>query len=119
LGVSVTLVYIFNSTFGCHWTLVYTRIIKFKKNLILLQSILFISYFQTFILLNSILLLSILVKMSSGSSPSTSNPAVPIPTVINKNHAISFRELKKELKDIEKLSKEHLDIRSWASDLKF
>jgi len=119
LGVSVTLVYIFNSTFGCHWTLVYTRIIKFKKNLILLQSILFISYFQTFILLNSILLLSILVKMSSGSSPSTSNPSVPIPTVINKNHAISFRELKKELKDIEKLSKEHLDIRSWASDLKF
>ena len=119
MGVSVTLVYIFNSTFGCHWTLVYTRIINFKKNLILLQSILFISYFQTFILLNSILLLSILVKMSSGSSPSTSNPSVPIPTVINKNHAISFRELKKELKDIEKLSKEHLDIRSWASDLKF
>ena len=57
--------------------------------------------------------------MSSGSSPSTSNPSVPIPTVINKNHSISFRELKKELKDIEKLNKEHLDIRSWASDLKF
>jgi len=32
--------------------------------------------------------------------------------------AINFKELKKELKDIEKLSKDHLDIKSWASELK-
>ena len=30
---------------------------------------------------------------------------------------INFKELKKELKDIEKLNKEHLDIKSWASEL--
>eukprot|EP00833_Pecoramyces_ruminatium_P018412 jgi/Orpsp1_1/1192444/evm.model.d7180000093291.1 len=30
---------------------------------------------------------------------------------------ISFKDLKKELKDVEKLNKEHLDIKSWASDI--
>eukprot|EP00833_Pecoramyces_ruminatium_P009209 jgi/Orpsp1_1/1183241/evm.model.c7180000084386.1 len=30
---------------------------------------------------------------------------------------INFTELKKELKGIEKLSKDHLDIKSWASEL--
>ncbi|OUM62191.1 hypothetical protein PIROE2DRAFT_11597 [Piromyces sp. E2] len=30
---------------------------------------------------------------------------------------INFKDLKKELKDIEKLSKEHLDIKSWASEI--
>ncbi|OUM61337.1 hypothetical protein PIROE2DRAFT_12675 [Piromyces sp. E2] len=31
--------------------------------------------------------------------------------------SINFKDLKKELKDIEKLSKEHLDIKSWASEI--
>ena len=31
---------------------------------------------------------------------------------------IDFKELKKELKDIEKLSKENLDTKSWASEIK-
>ena len=31
---------------------------------------------------------------------------------------IDFKELKKQLKDIEKLSEENLDVNSWESDLK-
>ena len=31
---------------------------------------------------------------------------------------INFKELKKELKDIEKISKENLDIKSWESEIR-
>lgn len=50
------------------------------------------------------------------STPTTSS--LPSPVNINNPRAINFRELKKELKDIEKLNKENLDIKSWASELK-
>jgi len=36
---------------------------------------------------------------------------------MNEQEQISFKELKKELKDIEPLTKENLDIKSWASDI--
>ena len=36
---------------------------------------------------------------------------------MNQQEQINFRELKKELKEVEPLSKENLDIKSWASDL--
>ena len=50
---------------------------------------------------------------------SSSTPSIPSPLAINNNNQkINFRELKKELKDIEKLSKDNLDIKSWASELK-
>ena len=57
---------------------------------------------------------------SENTTPSSSStPSIPSPLAINNNnHRINFRELKKELKDIEKLSKENLDIKSWASELK-
>ena len=50
---------------------------------------------------------------------SSSTPSIPSPLAINNhNQKINFRELKKELKDIEKLSKDNLNIKSWASELK-
>ena len=49
----------------------------------------------------------------SAESPSTS-PSIPSPIAVN-NRVINFKELKKELKGIEKLSKDSLDIKSWAS----
>jgi len=36
---------------------------------------------------------------------------------MNQQEQISFKELKKELKDIESLTKENLDVKSWASDI--
>ena len=37
---------------------------------------------------------------------------------MSKETILSFKELKKELKDIVKLSKDNLDIKSWANELK-
>jgi len=57
---------------------------------------------------------------SDNTAPSSSSsPSIPSPLAINNNnHRINFRELKKELKDVEKLGKDNLDIKSWASELK-
>eukprot|EP00833_Pecoramyces_ruminatium_P016799 jgi/Orpsp1_1/1190831/evm.model.d7180000081504.1 len=57
--------------------------------------------------------------MSSEETNSTTSNEVPIisGTVLN-NNTINFKELKKQLKGIEKLSEKNLDIRSWKSDLK-
>ncbi|KAG4104329.1 hypothetical protein H8356DRAFT_1369590, partial [Neocallimastix lanati (nom. inval.)] len=38
--------------------------------------------------------------------------------VVEKNLYFKFKELKKELRDIVKLSKDNLDIKSWATELK-
>ncbi len=55
---------------------------------------------------------------SEFSSPTTtSNPSIPAPINTN-SHVINFRELKKELKGIEKLSTDNLDVKSWASELR-
>jgi len=45
-------------------------------------------------------------------------PSIPAPINTIPGPHFSFRELKKELKDIEKLTKKNLDIKSWASELK-
>ena len=37
---------------------------------------------------------------------------------MSKETTLSFKELKKELRDIVKLSKDNLDIKSWATELK-
>lgn len=57
---------------------------------------------------------------SETTTPSTSSnttPSVPTPIATNRP-GISFRELKKELKDVEKLTLQNLDIKSWVSELK-
>ena len=57
--------------------------------------------------------------MDSETTPESTPTTSSLPSPVNTNNkVINFRELKKELKDIEKLSKEHLDIKSWASELK-
>jgi len=57
---------------------------------------------------------------SSSSNPEFSEiPDTPeTPTPIRRNGKFSFKDLKKELKDVERLSKDNLDVKSWASDLK-
>jgi len=49
------------------------------------------------------------------TTPTSSTPSSVLPST--SNHHINFRELKKELKDIPKLTKENLDIKSWSSEL--
>ena len=70
-------------------------------------------------LLDSLLLLSIKSSMSENSSEvggsSSASPSTPIASNTSR---INFRDLKKELKGIEKLSKDNLDIKSWASELR-
>jgi len=54
---------------------------------------------------------------SDSGGSSSASPSIPSPVAIN-NSRINFKDLKKELKGIEKLSKDNLDIKSWASELK-
>lgn len=56
--------------------------------------------------------------MDSDTPESTPTTSLPSPLNNTNQARLNFRELKKELKSIEKLKKETLDIRSWASDLR-
>lgn len=56
--------------------------------------------------------------MDSDTPESTPTTSLPSPLTNTNQARLNFRELKKELKGIEKLKKETLDIRSWASDLR-
>ena len=69
-----------------------------------------------------LLLLSINSNMSENTSSesggsSSASPSIPSPVAIN-NSRINFKDLKKEIKGIEKLNKDNLDIKSLASELK-
>ena len=57
------------------------------------------------------------MKSDTSSQTTTSSSSLSSP-LTNNFVGRNFRELKKELKDIEKLSKNNLDIKTWASELK-
>ena len=54
---------------------------------------------------------------SESGGSSSASPSIPSPVAIN-NSRINFKDLKKEIKGIEKLNKDNLDIKSLASELK-
>ena len=62
---------------------------------------------------------------STSGTESSSNPVSPLtpdtPTPMshtNQHGKISFKDLKKQLKEIDKLKREHFDIKSWVSEIR-